>query len=616
MRCFDSVQFLFGQRGVLFGDERLNTLMIKSISLNTLTVAKFFSCLISGGLGLGWVEVSLDAFFGWVCNWVGVIFMLWCLWDGSILGWVGGIRGERVVKPVSLSGSRLVACSCLSSWSLGWLTSLLPCINLRGLFRGHYWWLLMCFVSGSDFYPGDIRKDQLGGLSIRCNPTCIPTPTLETRVGFRYQFVPANFLFVGLGWSEGWVRVLASNIWWPDILILCSRGSWGILGWVNLDKLMLQDLSYRIMFFHGVKHQLYHSGLLWRIVVMYSLLTWLRGYIGSKVSGNVSTLYDVLGGNVLSSDWVWLLKLYGHFQCRQWQHSGAGNPCDCSWCCNLWAGFNEFCKQGHLWFKCCQPSSCSSNREKVKIADNLAMVPQGYLRRFRMDYICSEGAVGRLAVLSFYSGYLNLVDMLDISSVYYRGSSGTSNRARWSWVCCANWGLDSGVELCLVSNEKGWVMHISLLLLVRATHVLYVWGAVVYWLHQTWNHDRHSKSGVLWRIARQRSRGINVIFGWVTLVQRIATTCAPDKSWIWVGHMRHPLMHLISLGSKYRMTWICCCYYLLGPSLLFGFATQAQVVLCLRSSCYYVFYMQSPVCCCWVLMYQQAHLSSCVFLIC
>ncbi|MFS7892057.1 hypothetical protein Hanom_Chr00s000492g01645951 [Helianthus anomalus] len=575
--------------------------------------------IMQGIIGWDWAGLWLRFTHGRDGYWLGLDYFTGFVWDGNHKGWAGDIRGWLGSNPHSFSGVCLVASSFNSLvWSLG----VLLINNFLSLTRSiicwrHLRWFRIDLMPGIGINMGDIRKDWLGGSSFRCSPVWIPTPMLGTRLGYRNLIIIFSNMFVGLGWTVGWARYIVSHLRWFICLHSFPEGILDILGWVKFIALMLQDRDFRSTYMDGAKSWLHQIGPSWRMHYMYFSSIWPRGNFVIKGWDMLPTLHCKLVWNYQLWDFAQLLRKYGWSRRMQWYHYNFGKKWACNWdrvvrtgITVLWNQYNlcykcwwsEFqptdinvCRGnmvnygvGHtntptgVHFKCCQLSSCSCNRVKVKIVDNLAVVPQGHIRLFRMDNDLPEGAVGRLELFSFCSGCLNLVDMQDISLVYYRGRSVISISYRLSRVCCANRGLDSGADLCLDSNEKGWVIHIFLLLRARATHVGYVWGVVVYWLHQTWKHDCLSKSGVLWRITRPRSRGNIVIFGWVNLVQRIATACAPEKSWNWVGYMRRPLMHLLSLGTKYHLTWIRCCYYLLGPSLLFGFATQAQGVMCLR----------------------------------
>ncbi|MFS7909483.1 hypothetical protein Hanom_Chr01g00095121 [Helianthus anomalus] len=181
-------------------DEIVYTQIEKSFPLFTLTVNKFFPVLWLGGSGLGWPTGLFNAASGGGGGalWAGDCCRKWFGWDGHKLGWAGVIRGVWVVNQL--------------------------------LLRGHLRRLVLCCVSGIDFNPGDIRKDQIGGLSLRCGPTCIPTPKLETCVGHRNQLCLGIYCFVGLRGTEGWGRCLICKLWWPIRLFPSAKGSLVTLG--------------------------------------------------------------------------------------------------------------------------------------------------------------------------------------------------------------------------------------------------------------------------------------------------------------------------------------------------------------------------------------------------
>ncbi|MFS8013780.1 hypothetical protein Hanom_Chr15g01337131 [Helianthus anomalus] len=520
---FMSMQRGFFMREVPVRDETEYTQTTKSLYFNTLTVNKFMLYLFLGGIGMGWAAVSLITAGGWALLWAGFVWLNWYNWDGHLVGWVGVIRGVWVVNP----GSHLVVCFFLLCWSLGNYILFISNTYPRLLIRGHLRRLVFGYVSGFDIYPGDIRKDQLGGLSLRCSPTCSPTLMLETLVGFRNQSVPANFSCVGLGWTEGWVRGWASNLWWPKKLSLYSKGSLGILGWVNLGTLMLLEVSYRATSFQGIQNWLHKTGLLGRIDIMYSLLDWHRGNIVTKDWNNITMLHGVLVWKFLLYFCMWLIKMYEHNQSIQRYQNSAGNPWDGSWRHIFWVGIKAFWMQGKLWFKCYQPSSCYCNREKNKKVDNLSVVPQGYLRLFRLDNKLSESAVNRLGSLCLCICCTKLVDMLDISSVYCRGNSVYYYGSRMTRVCCLKWCLDSGVGLCLVSKENGWVMRFTLSLPDSGSRVVYG-KKTKNWLHQSVRYWCY----YLWYFCLVWPRDTSVIRGWVRLSVMHIKLARKSQNWL------------------------------------------------------------------------------------
>ncbi|MFS8023108.1 hypothetical protein Hanom_Chr16g01447611 [Helianthus anomalus] len=163
------------------------------------------------------------------------MLLLWLsLWGWALLGWAGDIRGWRVVITCSFSRSKLVVWFFLFLWSIGTTLFLIPLINLRLWLWGH----LRCelvVMSGIDMCSGVIRKDQLGGLSLRCSPLWIPSPMLETRLGVR-NLIYIN-MFMGLGWCVGWDR---------------------------LNLVMMADLGVHSMYLAGAECLLHQNCILWR----------------------------------------------------------------------------------------------------------------------------------------------------------------------------------------------------------------------------------------------------------------------------------------------------------------------------------------------------------------
>ncbi|MFS7899186.1 hypothetical protein Hanom_Chr00s047125g01777621 [Helianthus anomalus] len=273
----------FDKRETPYRDENVNTQNIKSFVLSTLTVINFLLFVWLGGNGLGWLTVETLAAVGWEGMWAGIWVLCWYDWAGQFMGWVGDIRGVWVVKPRSYSGSLLVICLSHPLWSIGVNRILfsLPVLYHRLLFRGHLRRLVYCGLSGKKSYPGDIRKDQLGGPSFRCNPICSSTPMLETNVGTRNLLFADNFL-VGLGWIEGWDRWLVMSVCWPNDRASCSTGFIGKLGWVMLSTLLLLDLSSRGVFVTKAEKWLHQIGRTWRSKLMLIHSIWPRGICVTK----------------------------------------------------------------------------------------------------------------------------------------------------------------------------------------------------------------------------------------------------------------------------------------------------------------------------------------------
>ncbi|MFS7901520.1 hypothetical protein Hanom_Chr01g00000631 [Helianthus anomalus] len=329
-------------RESLSGDENVYTQNAKSLNIFTLTVTQILCFIALGGIGLGWALVQVFADLGWDEAGVGADMLVCWKWDGPSVGWVGEIRGGWVVNPVSFSRSHLVVCFFLFIWSVGSNLVHSPTFCHRLLVRGHNW----SWLAGIVINPGDIRQDQLGGLSIRCSPICFPTPMLETTVGYRNLLFADNF-FVGLGWTEGWDRWLFMSMCWPNVRASCSAGLVGNLGWVMLNTLLLLDLSSRgIAITKG----------------------WVWG----------SSLHIKLDRMAYSWRFVLLAKEYGcshtsqsnHYSQRF--HQNAGISWACSWVRNLWVVLKDLWKQCRLRSKCSQPTYYYCNRERLKAAGKIA----------------------------------------------------------------------------------------------------------------------------------------------------------------------------------------------------------------------------------------------------
>ncbi|MFS7909494.1 hypothetical protein Hanom_Chr02g00095251 [Helianthus anomalus] len=288
--------------------------MIISITFNTLTVDKWLIVLYLGGFGMGWAVVFPNAIIGWGCNWVGVCYLFWCLWDGLSLGWVGDIRGERVVKPVSSSGRLLVACFSLFTWSLGVQSVFLPFLCLRWLFRGLHWSLLICVMPGIGLHPGDIRRGQLGGLFFWCCPICSPTPMLETKLGHRNRLCLCCNR-VGMGWFLGWdsrVVTLLGVFMVPHSL---SMGGEVILGWGLSFIWMMLDRDTCVLYGKEAKRWVHQSGVLWRSNHWLFGSVWVRGNYVIKGWGRFLTAQYtlVLLSQVGCKDWLVKKTIYARY---------------------------------------------------------------------------------------------------------------------------------------------------------------------------------------------------------------------------------------------------------------------------------------------------------------
>ncbi|MFS7890716.1 hypothetical protein Hanom_Chr00s000120g01623291 [Helianthus anomalus] len=148
--------------------------------LTFLNLFLFFNCVLVGRV-MGWA-----------------LFCRWCLRIGSAgcVGWgtcdadltcfageawvgYGGIRGRRVVNHFRSSRCYLVFCFLSFLWSLGVLT-FTPTRSVQKLKGRHIGVLGFVSVSGSDMYPGVIRKDWLGELFFRWQPYLHLTPMPKT----------------------------------------------------------------------------------------------------------------------------------------------------------------------------------------------------------------------------------------------------------------------------------------------------------------------------------------------------------------------------------------------------------------------------------------------------
>ncbi|MFS8013794.1 hypothetical protein Hanom_Chr15g01337281 [Helianthus anomalus] len=345
-------QFFTVKRGAIHGDEKLYTQMIKSFILNTLTVDKLFALSCPVGFGLGWDFVVLSADIGWGGSWVGLFSLCWCRWVGHYLGWVGDIRGVRVDKPFRFSRSPLVACLCLFNWSLGIYIFLPPFPYHRRLTGGHLRRLLCC-LSGIDLYLGVIRKDQLGGSSFWCNPTCLPTPMLETKVGLRNRLF-ADIYLVGLGWNEGWDRWWTMSKGWPYDRASYTEGVIGILGWVMHIIMLLLDLCLCVAYITEAVKWLKQIGRNGRNKFLHGLTVWCRGIDVITVGVCIAAWHIKLVLQYQIWPYVWVAKRYGYIRDMQVKQRCTGKLGTCNWGRICWVGTSVLCELYLLGCKCSQ----------------------------------------------------------------------------------------------------------------------------------------------------------------------------------------------------------------------------------------------------------------------
>ncbi|MFS7965535.1 hypothetical protein Hanom_Chr09g00763411 [Helianthus anomalus] len=159
---------------------------------NTCDLALLLSFVIWAGFGAGLLTAG-SRFWegdGWMSN---LVMFAGHSWVRSYLGWVGDIRGRRVVLTLSfwfhLWGSLFLI---FFLWSIG--TKVFPRLFITWLVASwrHYGWVRSCSMSGDDINPGGIRQVWLGGLFFRCSQFSYPTPMSETNIGFRNLCVVTN----------------------------------------------------------------------------------------------------------------------------------------------------------------------------------------------------------------------------------------------------------------------------------------------------------------------------------------------------------------------------------------------------------------------------------------
>ncbi|MFS8013849.1 hypothetical protein Hanom_Chr15g01337861 [Helianthus anomalus] len=313
---------------------------------------------------------------GWEGYWVGQCIYAGVLWAGYIVGWDGEIRGWQIGANLSYSGCHLESCFYPSViWSLRLVYNPYP-YNLMSLCnRGHY--RRFGCVDGYSQNQGDIRKDQIGGLSFRWNPPCILTPILETFIRNRSLFIYVCHICLGLGWTGGWVRWLDRTMWWLNATVFYHEGTLVNLGWDKIIFLMLLDLLFCIIYLKSVQSWLHQSRLHWRITSMYTQLFWPRGSFVIKGWVKLSTLLCKLCWKFHLWDSVQLVKKYGSSRSQQRHQQSAGRNWACYWARLFWVGTTVWWKLYKVCLKRWQPNSCYWFRKMMMKSDLVLDCPRG-----------------------------------------------------------------------------------------------------------------------------------------------------------------------------------------------------------------------------------------------
>ncbi|MFS8013850.1 hypothetical protein Hanom_Chr15g01337871 [Helianthus anomalus] len=364
-------------RGFQYRVEKINTHYMKSFQVGPhWTDTKSYIFLL-GDIWWDWAGNPMLLFLGWDGSWVGQCSYAGGVWAGYIVGWDGEIRGWQIGTTLSYSGCHLVFCSSPSIlWSLRLFYC--PCpYNLMSLHnRGHYR-RFVC-VAGYSQNPGDIRKDQIGGLSFRWNPPCILTPILETFVRNRNLLISVCYFCSGLGWTEGWVRWLDRTLWWwLNTTVFYYEGTLVNMGWDKIISLMLLALGCRIMYWKRDKNWLHQTRMHWRITSLCTQLIWPRGSFVIKGGVKLFTLLCKLGWKCHLCDSVQLVKKYGSTRNNQRHQQNAGKFWACFRSRTFWVGTTVCWKLYKMCFKCWQPNTCFCFYKMMLKPDRLLDCPRG-----------------------------------------------------------------------------------------------------------------------------------------------------------------------------------------------------------------------------------------------
>ncbi|KAJ0698735.1 hypothetical protein HanOQP8_Chr10g0347931 [Helianthus annuus] len=339
-----------------------------------------------------WADVKsfhyMQGDFGW--DWAGYLLFVthgrdgcglgpdYCngiMWDGSNKGWVGDIRGWQGSIPYSFSGVCKAVNSFISLvWSLGILLNYTFLILTRSISSWrHVKWTRIGLKPGIGINMGVIRKDRLGGLSLRCSPIWIPTPMLETTVGVR-NLLFADYYFVGLGWIKGWDRWLAMNMCWPNVRSSCYEGCFGNLGWVMHSFVILLDPCSCVFYIKVAAKWLHLIGKSWRSKLLYKLPIWLRGKFVNKSWVCISSLHIKMVWKPQIWCHVWLAKRYDCARVMQCNHRSAAKSWACNWVQVCWVGIVVRWVQYELGYKCRQPIIWCWSQNKMLIKHNTVVV--------------------------------------------------------------------------------------------------------------------------------------------------------------------------------------------------------------------------------------------------
>ncbi|MFS8013826.1 hypothetical protein Hanom_Chr15g01337611 [Helianthus anomalus] len=544
--------------------------MIKSLTIITLTVFKIFYFLGLGGHGLGWMYELLVTAFGWVLHNGGVSCLCRCYWEGHYMGWDGGIRGERVDKPFRYSGSCLVACFFLISWSLGFFVVFVSSLSLRYLSRGH---LVFGYVSGIDLCLGDIRKDQLGGMSFRCNPACPPTPMLETSIRIRNLSICVSYFCLGLGWTEGWVRGLDSLV---------------NLGWDMNINLMLLYLGTGIWFVKGAKSWLHQIGICSETSRLVIRLVRPRG---NSVIKSWVMLFNLQRRLVGRSQYCVCIRLARQFGCTlsslRDQYSAVKTWMYC-WAQVLWLGSIVKWKVYNMRYKYWQPIRSFILYKKLEMSGMLMVCVRGII--VRSGWV--RQYTGLLGSCWGYWSYYRMWIKQDTTTVRSRGNIVQSGWVKyfvdvlvvvcrliklWCILCgdCKWLDVLSGSsklqygQFMLLCYASGWFRHGKICCLAARNYCMLSCSGLlglVLWPRVMWQLYSSAKGLVSAFNALLRLCYWPKIFilglGYIVLLSTLCT-----RNWL-KAHMWVLQVHIMLLLHKKRnmRTWACCWTRQLRPA--------------------------------------------------
>ncbi|MFS8013791.1 hypothetical protein Hanom_Chr15g01337251 [Helianthus anomalus] len=231
------------ERLIIHWIETIITHLMKTFSLLVCTQTCFLYCCLSCFIGItgwvwGWGWVFSDLYAEGCGARAGFIDSSSVCWGLGSSGWVGGIRGRRVVPTIRYSWCHLVVCFfSLFSWTIGLSLIYHPCTFCFCSSRGPAEGLGFFCVRDMHTSPGGIRMERLGEMLFRWLPFLYLIPKSEP---LKRRLWPTNqliscFSYRGSLGSLGWDRYIRGNHWMKTLYVLAYRATVKIVTMMCLD---------------------------------------------------------------------------------------------------------------------------------------------------------------------------------------------------------------------------------------------------------------------------------------------------------------------------------------------------------------------------------------------